>query len=63
MVHGRLYKQVHAQCRAWRLYWKLPLKLANSVAPLACFCRVVELTPMWLCRPHRFRRAPRTAVT
>jgi len=47
-------------CR--RLHQKLPLKLANSVASCARFCRVVALRPMLLCRPNSSMRAPRMAV-
>jgi len=41
---------------------KLPLKLANSVASCARFCRVVALRPMLLCRPNSSMRAPKMAV-
>lgn len=41
---------------------KLPPKLANSDTSRARFCIVVVLMPILLLRPHRFRRAPSTAV-
>ena len=41
---------------------KLAPKLANSDTSRARFCIVVVLMPMLLLRPHRFRRAPSTAV-
>ncbi len=41
---------------------KLPLNVANSVASRADFCAVVVLRPMLLPSPHRFIRAPSTAV-
>ncbi len=44
------------------LHQKLPLKLANSVASCARFCRVVALRPMLLCRPNSSMRAPTMAV-